>query len=167
MEDSSLQDSQNPDFKRLCSTASSLEATALAPTTNDRYGRAWGRFKPFCSNMGFDPFEASGPILATWVAYRAEETSSPNVLESDLKSVKCFRVTAKRPIQDFYIEEATLMGCLNKMEAKPRLRLGLEPEVVQILIKKALSDKGKEILWESGQQQFMLSCIILQPDLKR
>ena len=28
------------------------------------------------------------------------------------------------------------------MEAKPHLRLGLEPEVVQILIKNALSDKG-------------------------
>ena len=28
------------------------------------------------------------------------------------------------------------------MEAKPRLRLGLEPEVVQILIRKALSEQG-------------------------
>ena len=29
------------------------------------------------------------------------------------------------------------------MEAKPRLHLGLEPEVVQILIQKALSEKGE------------------------
>ena len=28
------------------------------------------------------------------------------------------------------------------MEAKPRLRLGLEPEVVQILVKNALSDES-------------------------
>ena len=95
MEDSSLQESQNPDFQRLCSKASSLAAMALAPTTNNRYGRAWGRFKDFCSKMGFDPFEASGPIVAAWVAYRAEETTSPNVLEMDLKSVKCFRLTAQ------------------------------------------------------------------------
>ena len=94
MEDSSLQESQNPEFKRLCSSASSLAATALALTTTDRYGRAWGHFKAFCSKMGFDPFEALGPIVATWVAYRAEETSS-NVLEMDLKSVKCFRLAAK------------------------------------------------------------------------
>ena len=58
MEDSSLQESQNPDFQRIHSTASSLAATALAPTTNNRYGRAWGCFKDFCSKMGFDPFEA-------------------------------------------------------------------------------------------------------------
>ena len=117
MESSSLEDSQNSEFRRFRSAASSLAATALAPTTNDRYGRAWGHFKAFCSKMGFNPFEASGPIIATWVVYRAEETSSPNVLESDLKSIKCFRLTAKLPIENFYIAEATLMGCLKKMEA--------------------------------------------------
>ena len=95
MEDSSLHDLQNPEFKRLCSSASSLAAMALAPTTTESYGRAWGRFMAYCYKMGFDPLEASGPIIATWVAYRAEETSSPNVLEQDLKSVKCFRLAAK------------------------------------------------------------------------
>ena len=95
MTSSSLENSQNPEVSRLCSTASSLAATALAPTTNDRYGRAWGHFKAFCSTMGFNPFEAPGPVIATWLVYRAEQTSSPNVLESDLKSVKCFRLTAK------------------------------------------------------------------------
>ena len=34
------------------------------------------------------------------------------------------------------------MGGKKKMEAKPRLCLWLEPEVVQILVKNALSDKG-------------------------
>ena len=65
MASSSLEDSQHPEVRRLHSTASSLAATALAPTTNDRYGRAWGRFKAFCSKMGFDLFEDSGPIVAT------------------------------------------------------------------------------------------------------
>ena len=39
--------SSNTNFERLRRTASSLAATALAPTTSDRYGRAWGRFKNF------------------------------------------------------------------------------------------------------------------------
>ena len=119
MTNSSVGSSQNLKIRRLCSTASSLAATALAPTTSDRYGRAWGRFKAFCSTNGFDPFKASGPVVATWLVCRAEETDSPNVLESDLKSIKCFRLAAKKPIQDFYIAEATLTGCQKKMEAKP------------------------------------------------
>ena len=117
--------------------------------------------------MGFDPLEATGPIIATWVACRAEGTSLPNVLEQDLKSVKCFRLAAKWPIKNFYIAEATLMGCLKKMEAKPHLHLELKPDVVQILIKKHFLTKEQEILWESGKQQFMLSCIILWPDSRR
>ena len=95
MTSSSLEDSTHPEVRRLCSTASSLAATALAPSTSDSYGKAWGRFKTFCSTMGFDPLEVSGPEIATWLAHRAEQTSSPNVLESDLKSIKCFRLAAK------------------------------------------------------------------------
>ena len=96
----------------------------------------------YCYKMGFDPLEAWGPIVATWVARRAEETSSPKVLEQDLKSVKCFRLAAKQPIKNVYIADATLVGCKNKMETKLRLCLGLELEVVQILYKNALSDEG-------------------------
>merc|ERR1712240_545243 len=117
--------STNTNFERLRRTALSLAATALAPTTNDRYGRAWVRFKNFCSANNFDPLSAEGPVVATWIVSRAEETTSPNVLESDLKSIKCFRLVAKAPIEDFYIAEATLAGCQRKMEAKPCLRLGL------------------------------------------
>ena len=95
MDHSSLQDSKNPEFKRLCVSASSLAAMALAQSTSEAYGRAWGHFMGYCSQMGFDPLKASGPVVATWVAHRAEETSSPNVLEQDLKSVKCFRLAAK------------------------------------------------------------------------
>ena len=141
---------------------------ALAPPTNDRYGRAWGHFKAFCSKMGFDPFEALGPIVATWVAYRAEETSLPNVLEQDLKSVKCFRLAAKQPIKNFYIAEATLTGCLKKMEAKLCLCLGLEPEVVQILIQNALSENGEGNFVGIRQAAvYALIYIILQPNSKR
>merc|ERR1711873_16556 len=66
MDYSSLQDFKNPEFKRLCGSASSLAATALAPTTTGLYGRAWGRFMGYCSQMGFDPLEVSGPVVATW-----------------------------------------------------------------------------------------------------
>ena len=65
----------------------------------------------FCYQMGFDPREVSGPIVATWVARRAEETSLPTVLEQDLKSVKCFRLAAKQPIKNVYMTDATLVGC--------------------------------------------------------
>ena len=147
----SFGDPQNPKVRRLCSTASSLAATALAPSTKDNYGRAWGHFKTFCSTVGFDPLEVSVPEIATWLVHRAEQTSSPNVLESDLKSIKCFRLAAKRPNKDFYIAEATLKGYLKKLEAKPRLRLGLEPEVVQILIQNALSLNGERSFVEIRQ----------------
>ena len=94
--------------------------------------------------MGYNPMEVSGPELATWLVHRTEQTSSPNVLESDLKSVKSFRLAAKRPVKNYYIAEATLMGLLKKLEAKPRLCLGLEPEIVQILIQNAISENGLE-----------------------
>ena len=67
MKDSSVGNSPNLEFEHLRSTASSLAATALAPTTSDRYGKAWGRFKAFCSKNGFDPLEATGPVVATWL----------------------------------------------------------------------------------------------------
>ena len=123
----SFGDSQNPEVRRLCSKASTQAALALAPTTKTTYGRALGRFTSFCATMGYNPMEVSGTELATWLVHRAEQTSSPNVLESKLKSIKCFRLAAKRPVKNFYIAEATLTGYLKKLEAKPHLRLGLEP----------------------------------------
>ena len=76
MDHSVSQDTENLEFKRLCASGSSLAATALASTTTEAYGRAWGRFMGYCSEMGFDPLEVSGPVVATWVAHRAEETSN-------------------------------------------------------------------------------------------
>ena len=96
---------------------------ALALLTSEAYGRAWGHFMGYCSEMGFDPLEVSGRVVATSVAHRAEETSLPNLLDQDLKSVKCFRLAAKQPIKKVYIADATLVGCEKKMEAKPHLRL--------------------------------------------
>merc|ERR1712240_700404 len=63
-------------------------------------------------------------------------------LESDLKSVKCFRLVAKAPIRDFYIAEAALAGCQKKMEAKSRVRLPLEPDTAHMLICIALQENG-------------------------
>ena len=134
--------SSNTNFERLRRTASSLAATALAPTTSDRYGRAWGRFKNFCSANNFDPLSAEGPLVATWIVSRAEETDSPNVLESDLKSVKCFRLAAKAPIKNFYIATAALEGCQKKMEAKSRVRLPIDPDTAHMLIRIALQENG-------------------------
>ena len=134
--------SLNPNFERLRLSASSLAATALAPSTSVKYGRAWGRFKNFCSNNNFDPLSARGPVLATWLVSRAEETDSPNVLESDLKSVKCFRLAAKAPIKDFYIGAAALEGCQKKMEAKSRVHLPLELDTAHMLIRIALQENG-------------------------
>ena len=68
--------------------------------------------------------EASGQDLATWLVFRSEQTSSPNILESYLKAVKCFRQAANKPFLDFYIADAVLQGLLKDMEAKPFVLLG-------------------------------------------
>ena len=52
--------------------------------------------------------EALGQELATWLVFRSEQTSSPNMLEADLKAVKSFRQAANKPFLDFYIADATL-----------------------------------------------------------
>ena len=80
-----------------------LAALALASSTKANYGKAWGRFLYFCDEMGYDPMETSGWDLATWVVFRSEQTSSPNMLESDLKAVKCFRQSANKPRLETYI----------------------------------------------------------------
>merc|ERR1711867_168968 len=134
--------SSNTNFERLRRTALSLAATALAPTTNDRYGRAWGQFKNFYSANNFDPLSAEGPVVATWIVSRAEETDSPNVLESDLKSIKSFRLAAKAPIKNYYIATATMEGCQKRMEAKSRVRLPIDPDAAHMLIRIALQEHG-------------------------
>ena len=108
MSGSSFGDSQNPKARRLHNKASMLAASALTSSTKANYGKAWGRFLSFCNKMGYDPMEVSGPELATWLAYRAKHTSSPNMLDSDLKAVISFRQAAKKPFLDFYIADATL-----------------------------------------------------------
>ena len=104
-----------------------LEASALANSTKTKYGKAWARFLYFCDKMGYNPMEALGRDLATWVVFRSEQTSSPNMLESDLKAVKCFRQSANKPILDSYIADSVLKGLLKTKEAKLLFRLGLEP----------------------------------------
>ena len=123
----SFGDFQNPEAKRLHDKALMLAASALASSTKTSYGKAWGQFFNFCNKMGYNPMEVSGQELATWLVFRSEQTSSPNMLESDLKAVKSFRQAANKPFLDFYIADATLRGLLKDMEAKLLTRLGLEP----------------------------------------
>ena len=88
--------------------------------------------------------EASGQELATWLVFRSEQTSSPNMLESDMKAIKCFRQANNKPFLDFYIADATLRGLLKDMEAKLLFHLGMEPEMVQVLIHNAIYESGPD-----------------------
>ena len=121
-----------------------MAASALASTTKNIYGKAWGEFRYFCDKMGYNPMEASGQELATWSVFRAKQTSSANMLEADLKAAKCFRQAANKLFVDYYAAEATLRGLLKEMEAKPLNRLGLEPDMVQVLIREAIKENGPE-----------------------
>ena len=118
MSRSSLGESQNPEARRLHDKASMLAASALTSSTKVNYGKAWGWFLSFYNKMGYDPMEVSGMELATWLVYRAEQNSSPNMLDSDLKAVKSFRQAAKKPFLDFYIADATLRGLLKNLELR-------------------------------------------------
>ena len=86
--------------------------------------------------------EASGTDIALWLVFRAEQTSSPNVLEANLKVIKCFRHSANKPVWDYPVADSVLMGLLKTKETKPRSHLGLEPEMVQRLIHKATHQFG-------------------------
>ena len=114
MSDSSFVDSQNPEAKRLHDKASMLAASALATSTKTNYGKAWAWFLDFCDKIGYNPMKASGQDIATWIVFRSEQTSSQNMLEADLKVVKCFRQTANKPILDFSIADSVLKGLLKK-----------------------------------------------------
>ena len=144
MSDYSFGDSQNPKAKRLHDKVSMLAASALDSTTKVNYDRAWAQFLYFCDKIGYNPMEASGQDLATWVVFRSEQTFSPNMLESDLKAVKCFRQSANKPISDPHIADSVLKGLLKTKEAKLLFRLGLEPEMVQILIHNAIYEIGPD-----------------------
>ena len=88
--------------------------------------------------------EASGQELATWLVFRSEQTSSPNMLEANLKAVKSFRQAANKPFLDFYIADATLQGLLKEMEAKPLKCLGFEPDMAQVLFHDAIDGNGPD-----------------------
>ena len=121
-----------------------LATSALTTSTKTNYGKGWALFLGFCDKMGYNPMEASGQDLATWVVFRSEQTSSPNMLEFNLKAVKCFRQSANKPILDSHIADSVLKGLLKTKEAKPLFHLGLEPEMVQILIHNAIYEFGPD-----------------------
>ena len=74
--------------------------------------------------------ETSGQDIANWLVYILERTSSPNVLDANLKVIKCFRYSANKPVWDFSIADSVINGLLKTKEAKPLSHLGLEPEMV-------------------------------------
>ena len=59
--------------------------------------------------------EVSGLELATWLVFRAEQISSPNMLESDLKAVTCFRQAANKPFVDYHTAKETLRNLLREL----------------------------------------------------
>ena len=59
------------------------------------------------------------------------ETFSPNMLEANLKAVKCYRRSANKPLSDLPLVDSVFKGLLKTIEAKEMLRLGLELEMVK------------------------------------
>ena len=95
-----------------------LAAWALAISTKTNYSKAWAWFLAFYDKIGYHPMESSGQDIATWLVFRSEQTSSPNVLEADLKVIKCFRHSANKPVWDYSIADSVLKGLLKNKEAK-------------------------------------------------
>ena len=124
--------------------ASMLAALALTNSTKTNYGKAWARFLDFYNKMGYDPMEASGWDSATWLFYRSEQTSSPNILEADLKVIKCFRPSANKPVSDLPVVDSVLKVLLKTKEGKELFRLYLELEMIQCLIHNAIYEFGPD-----------------------
>ena len=135
-----------PESKRLMEKATMLAAQALAPSTKDAYGRAWVRFATFCKGKGVDPMSAAESDVAIFLVQRSEETDSPNMVEGDLKAIRCFRKHAGKPLGAIPLIPMVMAGILKNMEANSLDRLGFEPEHVQCLFKAALSENGPDNL---------------------
>ena len=74
-------------------------------------------YSNFAKGMGFDPMEASGTDIVIWLVQRSKETSSPNIVQSDLQAIKCFPRHTNKPLGDIALVAAVTMSLLNKMEA--------------------------------------------------
>ena len=88
--------------------------------------------------------EVSGLELVTWLVFRAEQISSPNMLESDLKAVTCFRQVANRPFVDYHFAEETLLNLLRDLEASPSNLMDPEPDIIQVLIRETIQEYSPE-----------------------
>ena len=85
--------------------ATTLAAQALAPSTKDNYGRAWVRFSTFCKGKGVDPMLATESDVSIFLVQRSEETDSPNMVEGDLKAIKCFRKKLANLLEQFRLSQ--------------------------------------------------------------
>ena len=99
MLDHIFKDSLNHEARRLHEKASMLAASTLANFTKGKYGKEWAWYLDFCNKMGLDPMEVSGRDIATWLLFKSEQTYSQNMLEADLKVIKCLRCSASKPVQ--------------------------------------------------------------------
>ena len=82
--------------------------------------------------------------VSIFLVQRSEETDSPNMVEGDLKAIRCFRKQAGKPLGAIPLIPNVMAGILKNMEAGSLNRLGFEPEHVQYLFKAALSENGPD-----------------------
>ena len=82
--------------------------------------------------------------VSIFLVQRSEETDSPNMVEGDLKAIKCFRKQTGKPLGAIPLIPNVMAGILKNMEAGSLNRLGFEPEHAQCLFKAALSENGPD-----------------------
>ena len=75
--------------------------------------------------------EATDLDVATQLTYIYEQTSSPNMLETDLKAIKSIRHHANKPLSEIPIQNSVLKGLLKNTEPTELFCPGLEPEMVK------------------------------------
>ena len=78
--------------------ASLLAALALAHPTKLMVARLGLGFVTFCDKMENNPLKFSGHNLVTRLVFRLEHFLSPNMLETDLKYIKYFKLSANKSI---------------------------------------------------------------------
>ena len=60
--------------------------------------RALDKYCNFTKETCFNPTEACKAEVVLFLVQRSEETSYPNIMESDLHVIKCFQCNATKPL---------------------------------------------------------------------
>merc|ERR1712030_227183 len=77
---------------------------------------------------------ADGPEVAIWLVQQSEDTKSPGMVQGDLQAVRCFRRNAGHPMGKIPIVTAVMKGLHKFLDTGKLNRLGVEPEMIQILL---------------------------------